>query len=90
MFVVGIECRLDIGFKQWVDPVSILSEDVQPEVGLQQLLKQVHSICIDCHTCTAAASRLRLHLLQFWDHCMNPRCTPEKCSDKPAMDAVLA
>ena len=49
-----------MGFKQGVDPVSVLPEYVQPEVGFQKLLQQINSIGIDGDTCTATAVRLSL------------------------------
>lgn len=58
VFIVACQCWLDVSLIQGMYPVSILPEDVEPEVGLKQLLQQVDSVRIDGHTCTATGLRL--------------------------------
>ena len=65
---MGCQRGLDMGFKEVMNPLSVFPEDVQPEIGLKQLLQQVHSIGIDGHTCTAAALRLKWRLLPLHWH----------------------
>lgn len=67
---MGCQRGLDMGFKEGMNPLSVFPEDVQPEIGLEQLLQQVHSIGIDGHTCAAAALRLKGQPLPL--HCHWP------------------